>query len=189
MNQLYEKLTPYLEQRRMIQTSLTLFEWDLETMAPDRAVERTATVMELLQDGLRKAILEPETKQTIEALKEAADLTPGEEAVVRELSLELEKMEAIPAEEYRAYANLQAKAASIWSDAKEKNDFSAFAPTLEKVVDMTRRFAEARANGKKKPYDVLLEDYEKGFTEEKLDPFFEKLEEELPPLVQEVVKA
>ena len=37
MNQLYEKLTPYLEQRRMIQTSLTLFEWDLETMAPDRA--------------------------------------------------------------------------------------------------------------------------------------------------------
>ncbi|MCJ7835635.1 carboxypeptidase M32 [Cuneatibacter sp. NSJ-177] len=189
MNQLYEKLTPYLEQRRMIQTSLTLFEWDLETMAPDRAVERTATVMELLQDGLRKAILEPETKQTIEALKEAADLTPEEEAVVRELSLELEKMEAIPAEEYRAYANLQAKAASIWSDAKEKNDFSAFAPTLEKVVDMTRRFAEARANGKKKPYDVLLEDYEKGFTEEKLDPFFEKLEEELPPLVQEVVKA
>ena len=92
MNQLYEKLTPYLEQWRIIQTSLTLFEWDLETMAPDRAVERTATVMELLQDGLRKAILEPETKQTIEALKEAADLTPEEEAVVRELSLELEKM-------------------------------------------------------------------------------------------------
>ncbi|WP_434311168.1 carboxypeptidase M32 [Hominifimenecus sp. rT4P-3] len=189
MNQLYKKLTPYLEQWRMLQTSLTLFEWDLETMAPESSIERTASVMELLQDGLRKAILKPETKRTIEALKDASDLSPAEAAIVRELVREMEKMEAIPSEEYREYANLQASAASIWAEAKKKNDFSSFAPTLEKVVDMTRRFAEKRAKGKKSPYDVLLEDYEKGFTEEKLDSFFEKLEKELPPLVQEAQKA
>ncbi len=185
----YENLKPYLEKRKMLEASLTLFQWDLETLAPEQAVERTATVVALLEDALREAILEPEVRNTIEALDGAPDLTPEQAAVIRVLREDLERLEKIPAEEYRTYANLRAIATSVWAKARAERDFSQFAPVLERMLNATRRFAALRAKPGQEPYDVLLEDYEKGFPMKELDRFFDQLQRELPALVRQAVEA
>ena len=38
-------------------------------------------------------------------------------------------MKKIPIDEYQAYVTLQAKAESVWEEAKEKADFECFVPT------------------------------------------------------------
>ncbi len=181
----YEDLKPYLEKRTMLEASLTLLGWDLETLAPEEAVERTATVSELLENALREAILEPEVRRTVEALEGSPQLSPEQAAVIRVLREELEQLEKIPEKEYRAYANLKATASSIWARARSESDFSRFEPVLEKILDWTRRFASYRAKPGQEPYDVLLEDYEKGFPMKVLDPFFARLEQELPALARQ----
>ena len=94
-------------------------------------------------------------------------------------------MSAIPAEEYAEYAMLTNEASHIWHKAKEDNDFEAFRPVLEKLVDFNRRFARYY-DPDKAPYDALLNEYERGVGMAELDRFFAVIRERLVPLIREI---
>jgi carboxypeptidase Taq len=66
-----------------------------------------------------------------------------------------------------------------------KDDYASFAPYLDKLMEMRRRFAQRKDAGKP-AYDVLLDLYEKGLSTEVLDPFFDLLRAELTPVIQAV---
>ena len=86
-------------------------------------------------------------------------------------------MEPIPPEEYQSYQGLIARAPSIWAKAKAADDYNIFAPTLKEIINYQKKFIKYRLKaGKKKitPYDLLLDDYEEGFTTKELDVFFLK---------------
>ena len=76
----------------------------------------------------------------------------------------------------------------MWARAKKDQDFEAFAPTLEKVIGFQRKFAGYRAKDGKKTYDIMLDDYEKGFSMENLDEFFGLLKKELVPFLKKVME-
>lgn len=188
MNTNYEALKPFLERRMALEASLQLFGWDEETLAPEGAGERTALVVGVLSDELRKITVDPDLKALLEQLTDAEDISDAEKAVVRELKRNQRDMECIPAEEYRAYSELQATASSLWAKARESQSFADFAPILEKVISYSRRFAGYKAKEGQALYDVLLEDYEHGFPMAVLDPFFSQLKEVIQPLVRKAVQ-
>ena len=111
-----------------------------------------------------------------------------EQAIVREAKEEVEKLERIPADEYRSFAELTARATGIWADAREKKDFSLFAPVLKEIVDYQKRFASYQAKEGQKLYDVMLNNYEKDFGMKELDEFFRVVKEGIVPLLKESAK-
>ena len=62
----------------------------------------------------------------------------------------------------------------------------AFAPVLESIIRYQKRFAGYRAKEGEALYDVMLEDYEKGFTMENLDQFFGIIKAELVPFLRKI---
>ena len=44
----------------------------------------------------------------------------------------------IPQAEYEAYVKLEAKAESVWEEAREKSDFEMFRPYLEKLLNLKK---------------------------------------------------
>ena len=80
---------------------------------------------------------------------------------------------------------MTAEGSRIWAEAKKKKDFSIFAPTLKKIIAFQKKFAAYRAEEGQKLYDVMLDQYERGFDMEHLDLFFGKLREEIVPFLQE----
>jgi carboxypeptidase Taq len=68
------------------------------------------------------------------------------------------------------------------------NDFLAFQPTLEKIVEYLRKFVKYFETDTLKGYDVLLDMYEEGMGINEYDAFFNKLREDLVPFVLEVTK-
>lgn len=195
MSKVFEWIQPYLDKGIAYQTALTLLEWDQETLAPVEAQDYTAKVVGELSDSYLQAMTNAEVQKHLHTLeKEFATLDPKEQAIVKEWKKILAQLAFIPKEEYKEYTTLVAKAGSIWSRAKEKNDFSAFAPTLEEIVSYKKKFATYRKKSnkeekKKELYDILLEDYEPGFTMEILDEFFAKIKEELVPFLKEITEA
>ncbi|MGL5544850.1 MAG: carboxypeptidase M32, partial [Cetobacterium sp.] len=95
------------------------------------------------------------------------------------------KIKVIPAEEYKAYSELTAKAQGIWEVAREKNDFESFAPVLEEIFNFNKKFIQYR-NLEGDIYSTILNDYEKGMSVEKLDSFFEELKNEIVPLLKDI---
>ncbi len=185
MSKAYEQLKTYLDRAMAIKAAMTLFEWDNETLAPKEAGELTSNVIGILSGEYFQAVTCDEVKTLVKKCRKE-DLNEVEAANVRELADELEQLDCIPQEEYEANARLVAKAASVWAKAKEAQDFEAFAPTLEKVIEFQKKFASYRAKKGQNLYDVMLDTYEKGFDMENLDQFFGLLKKELVPFLKKV---
>lgn len=195
MSKVFEWIQPYLDKGIAYQTALVLLEWDQETLAPVEAQDYTAKVVGELSDSYMQVMTNAEVQKHLHTLeKEFATLDPKEQAIVKEWKKIMAQLAYIPKEEYKEYTTLVSRAGAIWSRAKEKNDFSAFAPTLEEIIAYKRKFATYRKKNnkeekKKELYDILLEDYEPGFTMEILDEFFAKIKEELVPFLKEITEA
>lgn len=189
MNQSFEKLQKQMEKAMALQTAMVLFEWDNETAAPKEAAERTAAVIGSLSSQYLDIMTGEELKQALkDCCGQIAELTEVEQAIVRETQEEVEKLERIPADEYRSFAELTAKATGIWADARAKRDFSLFAPVLKEIVEYQKRFASYQAKEGQKLYDVMLNNYEKDFGMKELDEFFRTVKERIVPLLKDSAK-
>lgn len=189
MNQSFEKLQNQLEKAMSLQTAMVLFEWDNETAAPKEAAERTAAVIGSLSSQYLDIMTGEKLKTALkECSGQMSEMTEVEQAIVRETEEEVEKLERIPADEYRSFAELTARATGIWADAREKKDFSLFAPVLKEIVDYQKRFASYQAKEGQKLYDVMLDNYEKDFGMKELDEFFRVVKEGIVPLLKESAK-
>ena len=186
----FEELQSLLERAMALQTSMVLFEWDDETLAPKGAAEHTARVIGSLSEQYQEILASMRFKELLDVCLKAGKENAGvfdevQSAILREAAEEQERLSCIPPEEYRAYAELTARATGIWTRAREKNDFASFAPVLKEIISYQKKFAAYRAKPGQKLYDVMLDTYEKGFNMEMLDPFFELMKGKIVPLLKE----
>ncbi|WP_310602394.1 carboxypeptidase M32 [Anaerosporobacter sp.] len=187
MSKLFEELQPILDKDMALNTALTLLDWDNKTLAPEKSIEYTAKVMGILSDEAFRSFVNPEVRAILAKLEEhKEELEDNEKAILKKLLKDYEKMEKIPPEENREFSELEAVAGGIWAKAKNNDNFAEFAPTLEKVIHFQKKFAGYRKKGDEKIYDIVLSDYEECFNTEMLDAFFNKVKEEIVPLIKEV---
>lgn len=189
MNHTFESLKPHLDRIMALKAAMILFEWDEATLAPKEAGELTGKVIGTLSGEYFQAVNNDQVKALARACEKEEGLSEAEAAQVRELLEEIAKLDAIPRNEYQEFAQLTAGAVRTWTKAKEENDFEAFAPTLEKVIAYQKKFAGYRAKEGQKKYDVMLDDYEPGFSMELLDTFFALIKKEIVPLLKAVQKS
>ncbi|BCN32013.1 carboxypeptidase M32 [Anaeromicropila herbilytica] len=189
MSKTFELLQPYLDKDMALNTALTLLSWDMETLAPSGGMDYTAKAVGVLALESFNTLINEDVNSLLTKLEtpdEQAGLDEVEKAIVKKLRKNYNDLKVIPAEEFKAYSELQATASNVWAQAKEKNDYNHFAPVLKKLIDFQRKFIGYRYQGEGNRYDVLLDDYEPGFTVEILDKFFNEVKETIIPLVQKV---
>ena len=61
-----------------------------------------------------------------------------------------------------------------WITARSANDFSKFAPVLEEWIELTKKRSKC-IDSSLPPYDVALQDYEKGMSSARLDQIFSQV--------------
>ncbi|GEL07902.1 carboxypeptidase M32 [Salisediminibacterium halotolerans] len=168
--------------------AVSLLEWDLRTGAPKKGTEQRAEVLGTLSSEIFNLSVSEQMRSFIDRLSAEEvwnDLSEKAQSTVKECKKTLEKFAKIPPEEYKAFVVLTSQAESAWEEAKETADFQAFQPYLEKIVAYNRKYADwigYQANR----YDALLDDFEPGLTVAKVDRVFNRLKEQLVPLVQEI---
>lgn len=187
-NDMKDEFAELLEELNAIHAALTLFDWDNETLAPQNSSERTSRTMGVLSSCYQRLLTGENTGKKIEEMKNQTNLCRKDKAIIRKLEKEREKLKAIPEKEYRYFSELTAISASKWSQAKMENNFSLFAPVLSDIIKMKRKFASYQIKEGENPYDILLDEFEEGFTTEILDDFFERLKSEIIPLVKAVAE-
>lgn len=189
MSELFEQLQPHLDKAYAYRTALTILNWDNSTGAPRDAIEYTSKAIGLLSLENYHTLINDEVKNLLISLskeEEQEKLTAYEKAIVKNMQKEFKNLELIPPEEFQAFQMVLAKAYPVWEQAKNTNDYQSFAPVLEEIIAYAKRFAAYKQKEGQKLYDVILDEYEEGFTTAILDDFFGKLREELVPLVQAI---
>lgn len=162
---------------------------DSVTVAPRGTAEGRGVAMSILSGERQKLLTDSAVGEMLEYLLAHKDkLTPEQRRQEEELRRSYNQMVRIPAEEYMDYTMLVNEANDLWHRAKKDNDFELFRPVLERLVEYNRKFA-GYYDAEKKPYDALLDEFERGTDMEYLDKFFAQIKENLVPLIQEISQA
>lgn len=162
---------------------------DASTTAPKDSWEGRGKTMEVMSQITYDLETNPENGEMLDFLEAHADeLTAQQRREVEVLRKSFDQMHKVPAEEYVAYSVLMNDAQNIWEKAKNDDDFGAFAPYLEQIVEYNKKFA-GYYHPEMAPYDSLLDNYEEGLNTEILDTFFAQLREVIVPLIAKVQAA
>lgn len=159
------------------------------TVAPKDTAQRRGVALGILAGEQQKLLTDREAGELLEFLGAHADeLDEISRREVEELQRSYQQLVRIPADEYMAYASLTNEASDVWHRAKEADNFELFRPVLEKLVAYNQKFA-GYYDSTKKPYDALLNEYERGTDMEYLDAFFAAVKEKLVPLIRRIGEA
>lgn len=170
----------------------SILSWDMETFMPPKAVDERAEQLALLEGLAHEKLANPEIGRLLDGLGSTLanpmgleSLSPEERSYLRALRRAYDIATKLPAELVTDLARATALAQAAWVEARTANDFAAFAPHLEKLVDLSRRKA-ACLDPAKPAYDVLLDQYEPGSTEKGIAEVFGDLRGELVRLLGKI---
>jgi len=167
-----------------------LYSWDSETEAPKLSAQYSEKQFEVLYEEKYKYESDPAYLDAIEKLYQSLDQLDDDDfkVEIKRVYKDIRIVKSVPKDEYLAYGLLIQQAPSIWAEARKKDDFEIFAPTLEKIIEANRKLVKYIETDELKGYDILLDMYEEGFNVKLYDEFFDVIKKELVPFVAEVTK-
>ncbi|WP_299864246.1 carboxypeptidase M32 [uncultured Roseobacter sp.] len=183
----YDALMTYTRETQALAQIAGRLDWDQETMMPRGAAPQRGEECAAIAGVLHARRVDPQVADWLAAL-EGEDLDAQALAQLRHIRRSYDRASKVPAALAAKIARLTSEAQGIWAEAREADDFAAFAPTLQEVIALRREEGQALADGGN-VYDALLADYEPGTTGAELEAMFGALRPELAALRAAVLDA
>ncbi|MEA1834008.1 carboxypeptidase M32 [Methylobacterium durans] len=159
--------------------------WDAQTLMPDGAAEGRADQLAVLKGLAHDILTGPETADLLAGAEdEGAGLDPWQRANLREMRRAYLHAASVPRDLVEANSRAVSRSEMIWRQARQDADFPLLAPALSEVLRLQREIG--RAKGERlglTPYDALLDGYDPGMRQARIDPLFAELRDFLPGLV------
>ncbi len=171
---------------RDLAQAAALLSWDQNTYMPDGAHEARGQQLATLEALAHERMTDPDLGGLIEEL-EGAGLPEdsAEAAMVRQARIEFDRATKLPADLVEALTRHTARARAVWARARHDDDFAAFAPELERMLELKRRQADALGY-QDHPYDALHDVFEPGSTAARVKAVFEPLRDATVELVRAI---
>ena len=168
---------------------MKIAEFDGATVAPEKGAEARGEAMGALAGEHHELLTKEKSRELVAAMAEAVeagDVTDPQLAVeARVLARDQREAAAIPADEAVAWTRLTCEADAVWHRAKLSGDWEVFEPYVDRIVETLRRHA-GYLDPARDPYDVWLDQYERGLTSAQFDAFCEQVRATVVPLVAEI---
>ncbi|SOD16415.1 carboxypeptidase Taq [Nitrosomonas ureae] len=187
MNQHYQNLVQKLEEIAHLNGVMSTLGWDQEVMMPAGAGEARAKQMAALAGVIHERMTDPALGDCLNELKEKNSDRLGEveRCNIREALHSYELETKVPKQLVQELAELSSRGQGIWVMARKENKFSDFAPVLKRFLALKTEWAQ-RVSPDLKPYDANIDLFERGTTMDMITPIFERLKQELIPLIETI---
>lgn len=176
----------YLKERDHYITVLSnvvgVLNWDMETVMPNGAMEGRSEQFSLLASLIHEAETDEKLEEAVYAI-DSSNLTDADKALVRSWKKQIRNAKATPKRLVTEMAEESAKAYQTWLEARAKDDFSIFQPSLSTLIKLSAEEASCIGDG---TYDALLDKYEEGITRSDIDPLFDELERSIHSLMDKL---
>lgn len=191
MSNAFDALRTHLAPIEDLKAAAAVLAWDQETFMPDGGADARAQQLSTLQSTAHEQFASDDTGTLLDRAAEALDTNdPLDEraALVRVTRREYERARRVPSSLVAALSEATSRAQQAWKTARRENDFSLFAPHLERLVELSVEKAEA-IGYEDEAYDALLEEFEPGLTTADVASTFDALRDDLVPLVDAIADA
>jgi len=183
-----EDLRAHLAPVEDLKAAAAVLTWDQKTYMPDGGAEARAQQLSTLQSTAHERFVAEETGTLLNRAADAIDdpdpLDP-DAALVRVTRRDYKRAVRVPSSLVAELSKAKSEAQQAWTQARQNDDFSQFAPHLERLVELSVKKAEA-IGYEDEPYDALLTEYEPGRTTTEVASLFDTLRDDLVPLVDTI---
>jgi carboxypeptidase Taq len=163
-----------------------LLGWDEQVNLPSESAEQRAAQHAALAQSRHAAASELRIGELLALLEtESLQLTDDQRVVIYWARRDYDRATKLPAEFVREKAEQGSRGYHAWKEAREKADFSVYAPVLQKNLELAEREA-AYLNCGDKPYDYMIDRHDPGMTAASIETLFADLKKELVPLVRQL---
>ncbi|MFC7204667.1 carboxypeptidase M32 [Haloferax namakaokahaiae] len=180
----YDRLLAKYKRVANIQNAAGLLSWDQQVIMPDEGTPARSQQMSTLSALSHELLTDDEFGDLLDEV-EASDLSDEEADVVRELRRDYERAARVPSELVEQISAASSEAIPSWKEAKAEDDFSKFAPHLEKHVELKREYAEY-IDPDRDAYEVLFEDYEPCLPLDQAEEILAEVREVLVPMIADI---
>ena len=180
----YGELVSEIERVNAVESASGVLSWDQQVMMPEGGTPARSKQLSTLSSLSHELLVDGPVGELLDEL-EAASLTDDQEAVVREVRRQYVRAERVPRALVEQISEATSEALGAWESARENDDFSEFAPHLERLVDLKRQYA-AHIDPEADPYAVLVADYEPCLPLSQIESVLDELRETLVPLIEDI---
>lgn len=170
----------------LIDTTVLMMTWDLDTYMPPGGIDLRGNQLGLLRRLMHRML----TSSELGSIVDECEKDKGSFDEVQSRNLHLFKRDrdvamSVPEDLVAAYTKQTAIARDAWAKARNANDWRVFEPELERMVELSAELAETtkEAKGARTAFDSMIDDYERGMTNEQAADLLTGLRSALVPLV------
>jgi len=191
--ELYPELVNKLETITHLGRAQSVLSYDQLVFMPSSASADRGQQMSALAGILHELKTSSDLKELLEKVASADDfseLTADEQRLVELEQKAVLENERVPAKLASKAAGLSSSAYSDWVAAKEAKDYSKFVPTLKECFHTAMALAYAKkGDADKTLYDQMLDEFEVGMGQDRIDAIFEEVQSALVPLIAKVLQS
>ena len=168
--------------------ALSIISFDQETVAPTAGAGYRDRRTSWLAGEFFAKQTDPANLANLRQLSRRTDLDEADARSVQLHLRDIDRILAIPKDDFVAYNQLQNECFASWRKARQADDYRLFEPSLTKIIAAAARMVGYRQSDCC-AYDRMLDDYETGMDIKRYDAFFTQVRERLVPLIQKVGRA
>jgi carboxypeptidase Taq len=185
----YNELLALYREYQILKQAISILEWDFETYMPQNGVEQRSDQLALLAALIHDRITDSRIGELLKKIKRSSDydsMNGHQKRNIYLLERDHTRAIRIPREFIEEYTRQTTIGVHTWKRAKKEKNYNLFKPELEKIIKLVKKRA-ALLDPQKDPYDVLLDEYEPGMTQDLYSPIFQDLKAGLLPLIDKCV--
>lgn len=186
MNNDYNLLTTLLQRISDIAYSGAVLNWDMETYMPPKGAARRGQQLATLSGLAHEMFTTKEIGDLLEKLEGDTTLPFRELQNVKLTLKQYRKANKYTREFVEELSRCVSETFNAWHVAKAKNDFSLYAPQLEKLIELKKKECELLGYTDH-PYDAFLNEFEPGLKTAEVEALFNDVRKELFPFVKQLL--
>jgi carboxypeptidase Taq len=185
MKNKYENLRILTNKIADIKYAISVLNWDQETYMPVKGQQFRAQQIATLSGIAHELSTSNSYEKALMDLKDEKKLSVSQRKNIDLLIFDFEKSKKLSADFIVKLSQATSKSFHAWLASRKANDFSIFAPELEKMVNIQQEKASIYGY-EGHIYDALMEDYEPNATVKEIDKLFEDVRYNLKPFLDKI---
>jgi carboxypeptidase Taq len=161
--------------------------WDQRVMMPTLGGPARAEAIATLGGIAHEKLVDDDIGRLLEKLRpleESLEYDSDDASLIRVTRRDWEKARRVPTELRAELLRAGAQGHQVWVDARANNDFAAFLPTLERNLELKKRYSEC-FEWDDSPYTPLLDDFEPFMKTTEVEEVFDTIRPVLAELVRQ----
>lgn len=184
----YQAYQKYLAKLADISFANALLQWDQEVYMPEKGAAARASQQATLSGLAHEVATSAEGEAIVNTLLNDESLDATQKSNVQRTAIDIAKRKKFSREFVEEMSHAISDGFVTWQTAKRDNNYSLFAPKLQRLIELKRREAEITGYTAH-PYDALLDDYEPGATTADVKAVFDNLKPQLKLLLDKISAA